>query len=120
MGANLAEGGKVKFTKSLQCPFHGWIFDGSTGNCVTGPDMKPKELDKYAYTEVVNDAGVKLLMPKLCCKEQVKVKKWQVREMFGFIFVWYHAIENLRIAPPSYEPLDILILLKDYHIEAIA
>ncbi|CAG9336309.1 unnamed protein product [Blepharisma stoltei] len=107
MGANLAEGGKVKFTKGLQCPFHGWIFDGSTGNCVTGPDMKPKELDKYAYTEVVNDAGVKLPMPKLCCKEQVKVKKWQVREMFGFIFVWYHAIENLRIAPPSYEPLDI-------------
>ena len=28
MGANLGVGGKVIKEKCIQCPFHGWIYDG--------------------------------------------------------------------------------------------
>ena len=36
MGANLAQGGVVK-GNCLQCPFHGWTYDGDTGDCVEIP-----------------------------------------------------------------------------------
>ncbi|CAG9311093.1 unnamed protein product [Blepharisma stoltei] len=101
MGANLAEGGKVKFGKGLQCPFHGWVFDGETGNCVSGADMKQREADKFTYSEKATE-GLKKE-----CKTKIGVKKWQVKEFGGFIFVWYHSIEELRTAPPPFEPLDI-------------
>lgn len=34
MGANFGQGGKVVNENCIQCPFHGWIFEGSTGQCV--------------------------------------------------------------------------------------
>ncbi|MBL7499768.1 aromatic ring-hydroxylating dioxygenase subunit alpha [Frankia sp. CNm7] len=36
LGANLGVGGKV-VDGSLQCPFHGWRFDGASGACVEVP-----------------------------------------------------------------------------------
>jgi len=42
MGANLALGGTVKLGRGLQCPFHGWIYDGETGNCVVDSKMVPR------------------------------------------------------------------------------
>jgi cholesterol 7-dehydrogenase len=40
MGANLGIGGKVVNDSCVQCPFHGWLFDGETGMCVDH-DKKP-------------------------------------------------------------------------------
>lgn len=37
MGAHLGVGGTVLPGDCLQCPFHGWIFDGKTGQCVQIP-----------------------------------------------------------------------------------
>ena len=36
MGSNLAVGGIVK-DECLQCPFHGWVFEGIEGKCVDIP-----------------------------------------------------------------------------------
>ena len=47
MGANLAFGGKVMpGTKCIQCPFHLWEFDGSTGRCTKIPYIDGKIPDK--------------------------------------------------------------------------
>lgn len=34
LGANLGIGGMVINEKCIQCPFHGWLYDGETGICV--------------------------------------------------------------------------------------
>lgn len=34
MGAHLGMGGKVVNNQCIQCPFHGWVYDGETGTCV--------------------------------------------------------------------------------------
>lgn len=34
MGANIGVMGKVKYGNCIQCPFHGWAYDGETGMCV--------------------------------------------------------------------------------------
>jgi cholesterol 7-dehydrogenase len=49
LGANLGVEGNVVNSQCIQCPFHGWTFDGKTGNCVVGKDMKPKEAFRYEY-----------------------------------------------------------------------
>lgn len=36
LGANLAVGGRV-FGKCIECPFHGWQFQGDDGKCVKIP-----------------------------------------------------------------------------------
>jgi nitrite reductase/ring-hydroxylating ferredoxin subunit len=45
MGANLGIGGKVVNDSCVQCPFHGWLFDGETGMCV-GMLLEYKDHDK--------------------------------------------------------------------------
>merc|ERR1719427_998522 len=64
MGSNLAVGGTVK-DECLQCPFHGWVFDGKDGKCVEIP-----------YTDKI---------PK-----NAKTKSWPCCEMNGGIYLWYH------------------------------
>lgn len=46
MGANLGIGGTVINEKCIQCPFHGWLYDGSTGDCVDydGKPVKGKSI----------------------------------------------------------------------------
>ncbi len=34
MGAHLGVGGEVVNDRCVQCPFHGWLYDGATGYCV--------------------------------------------------------------------------------------
>ena len=34
MGAHLGVGGQVVDEKCIECPFHGWLYDGATGHCV--------------------------------------------------------------------------------------
>ncbi len=73
LGAHLAEGGRV-VGESLRCPFHGWRYDGSSGECVEIP-----------YCERV---------PK-----KARVRAWDVIERNRMIFVWHHAEEK----PPFWE-----------------
>lgn len=37
LGANLAAGGGRVAGDCIQCPFHGWTFDGHTGRCLHVP-----------------------------------------------------------------------------------
>jgi nitrite reductase/ring-hydroxylating ferredoxin subunit len=71
LGAHLAVGGKVS-GDTLQCPFHGWRFDGD-GQCVEIP---------YA----------KRIPP------HARARAWQVEERYGLIFIWHH----LEGKPPFY------------------
>uniref|UniRef100_A0A2S2PDC9 cholesterol 7-desaturase n=1 Tax=Schizaphis graminum TaxID=13262 RepID=A0A2S2PDC9_SCHGA len=77
LGANMAIGGIVK-GNCLQCPFHGWTFDGTSGKCVRIP----------------NDCSNGLL------SRMASVRRWECSEANGFVFVWYHA-EN---EAPSWYP----------------
>nr|XP_033332910.1 cholesterol 7-desaturase isoform X1 [Megalopta genalis]XP_033332912.1 cholesterol 7-desaturase isoform X1 [Megalopta genalis] len=74
LGANMAEGGRVR-GDCLECPFHGWQFRGSDGQC-----------DYIPYAEKV---------PHIA-----RTKTWKCCEANGIIFVWYHA-EGLE---PTWQP----------------
>ncbi len=65
LGAHLGHGGRV-LGETLRCPFHGWQYDGTSGECVHIP-----------YCERV---------PSLA-----RVRSWDVQEKNGMIFAWYHA-----------------------------
>ncbi|CAD6207856.1 GSCOCG00010244001-RA-CDS [Cotesia congregata] len=64
LGANMAEGGKVK-GDCIECPFHHWTFNGE-GKCKSIP---------YSKTD----------------PSRMETKAWNCREVNGIIFVWYHA-----------------------------
>ena len=155
LGANLGVEGNVVNTRCIQCPFHAWTFDGKTGNCVVGKDMKPKEAFRYEYdfsssscgeagAEVTNENEIFSKKNKKnnntnfkennnnnsnddnnahenCSftqgkKEIVKIRKFQVIEKSGSIFVWFHASdflkynetgENTEYTEFPYEPFDL-------------
>ncbi|CAL8128730.1 unnamed protein product [Orchesella dallaii] len=65
LGAHLGVGGKVA-KECIECPFHGWKFDGVSENLVSVPNVDP--------------------VPPF-----VKLKTWPVHESFGFVYIWYHA-----------------------------
>nr|MDT0667440.1 Rieske (2Fe-2S) protein [Micromonospora sp. DSM 115978] len=75
LGAHLAVGGKV-VGDSIQCPFHGWRFDGGSGTCVEVPyddvEYIPKRATARAYPTV---------------------------ERNKMIWAWHHPFGE----PPSYE-----------------
>uniref|UniRef100_A0A3Q0SWV9 cholesterol 7-desaturase n=1 Tax=Amphilophus citrinellus TaxID=61819 RepID=A0A3Q0SWV9_AMPCI len=64
LGANLAVGGRV-FGKCIECPFHGWRFQGDDGKCV-----------KIPYSEKV--------------PEFARVHSWPTCEVNKQILVWFH------------------------------
>lgn len=47
LGANMAIGGIVR-GNNLQCPFHGWTFDGTNGQCVN--KMQQNDCPDGRYT----------------------------------------------------------------------
>lgn len=100
MGANLGINGIVTNESCVQCPFHGWQFDGETGNCVIGKDKKQKEAIKYEY-EIEHKCEF-----KEGNKEAVKIKKFEVRELNNLIYAWFHSVEKLKNIP-EYEPFDL-------------
>ncbi|XP_040066097.1 cholesterol 7-desaturase nvd-like [Ixodes scapularis] len=65
LGAHLGAVGRV-VGDCIECPYHGWRFSGTTGACTHAP-----------------------FAPKV--PEFVKLKKWEVHEVLGFVFVWHHA-----------------------------
>ncbi|XP_051794690.1 cholesterol 7-desaturase nvd [Acanthochromis polyacanthus] len=64
LGANLAVGGRV-FGGCIECPFHGWQFQGSDGKCV-----------KVPYSDKV--------------PEVAKVRSWPSCEVNKQILIWFH------------------------------
>ncbi len=66
LGANLGVGGKVVNQKCIQCPFHGWLYDGETGICVGKSfcnidyDGKPMEVHNVEYNDDLCEKGKKL------------------------------------------------------------
>ncbi|XP_038051056.1 cholesterol 7-desaturase-like [Patiria miniata] len=80
LGANLAIGGKVK-GECIECPFHGWTYQGEDGKCV-----------HIAYADKVPDF--------------VKVKTYRSLEINGLILIWYHAEgEEPSWYPPEIEKI---------------
>lgn len=73
LGANLGVGGHVR-GNCIECPFHGWQFDGETGKCT-----------KIPYAAKVPSVA--------------KTKVWPSMECNQMIFVWYDAEGR----DPSYE-----------------
>ena len=73
LGAHLGHGGRV-MGETVRCPFHGWQYDGTTGECVHVP-----------YCERI--------------PQQARLRSWDVREKNGMIFTWYHAEGK----PPEWE-----------------
>jgi phenylpropionate dioxygenase-like ring-hydroxylating dioxygenase large terminal subunit len=55
LGAHIGVGGRVK-DDCIQCPFHGWTFDGASGECVDVPyddnDFIPKRANTRAYPTI--------------------------------------------------------------------
>ena len=78
LGANLGVGGQVR-GNCIECPFHGWQFDGDTGQCTAIP---------YAAK-----------VPSFA-----KTKVWQSLEINGVIFMWY----DVDGKDPWYYPEDLL------------
>jgi len=64
LGANLGIGGRV-VGNCIECPFHGWQFNGQDGKCTTVPYAN--KTPQFAH-----------------------VQSWPVTEANGFIFIWYH------------------------------
>jgi len=73
LGAHLGHGGRV-MGETLRCPFHGWQYDGTSGECTHIP-----------YCERI---------PK-----QARVRSWEVQEKNGMVFVWYHSEQK----PPEWD-----------------
>lgn len=63
LGAHLGHGGVVRQCQ-LECPFHGWLFDGEGENT------------KIPYSERTN--------------KKAKLKTYPVTEVNGFVFAWFH------------------------------
>lgn len=120
MGANLGEGGRVRFETCIECPFHGWAFDGETGACIlpSGDKKIPRSGERYEYydiekcTPIPNDGNtMNTYLEKVGEQEEIKIKKYTCREINGSILVWYHSDESLR-ENPLYEPFDLTNELK--------
>ena len=73
LGAHLAHGGRV-MGETIRCPFHGWQYDGTSGDCTLIP-----------YCEKI--------------PPRAKVRAWDVQEKNGMIFVWHHA----EAKPPEWD-----------------
>ncbi len=125
MGANLGVGGRVRYNTCIECPFHGWTFDGETGHCVLSDGEKKiiRIADKYEYYDIDkcspipnNDNKADTYLKKVTEQEEIKLKKYTCREMNGSILVWYHSDDKLR-EDPLYEPFDVAKELKANKME---
>jgi cholesterol 7-dehydrogenase len=106
MGANLGLGGKVK-NNCIQCPFHGWAFDGETGAAVlSAENSTPKQVSLYEYNSCVKDSSRKdgAFLAK-CFEGSVNLKKYHIREYQGSLLIWYDSREKFQ--DPVYEPLSL-------------
>ena len=75
LGAHIAVGGRVE-DNCIRCPFHGWKFDGDSGDCVDIP---------YAQTERISARATLRTFPTV--------------DRNGLIFAWHH----LEAGAPFFE-----------------
>ncbi len=101
LGAHLAVGGRVE-QDCIRCPFHGWKFDGESGNCVEIP-----------YGDV------KVIPPK------AHARHYPTLERNHMIWAWYHA----KGGDPFYDVPDVTeffddewspIVVRDFEIRVAA
>ena len=122
MGANLGIGSKVRDINCIECPFHGWIYDGETGACIfsDGENKITRKVDTFEYIDiercVSNSEKSSDYLQKIAENQEVKLKTYECREMNGSIFVWYHADEQLR-NKPLYELFDLKDEINNCNIE---
>lgn len=64
LGAHLGHGGKVK-GGCIRCPFHGWEYEGASGQCVRTGNGDP-------------------VPPK------ARLRTWHTRECAGMVLAWFH------------------------------
>lgn len=78
MGANLADG-TVTMNNCISCPFHNWTFDGKTGDCLSGKNLK--KATKFKYSLTTNNDGnslydfVEATENDLKCNNKSKIKE---------------------------------------------
>jgi cholesterol 7-dehydrogenase len=112
MGGNLGVGGTVRDNTCIECPFHGWIYDGETGAGIfsDGDNKIARKVDTFKYIDIerCESNGEKSpdYLQKIAENQEIKLKRYECREMNGSIFAWYHADEQLR-NKPLYELFDI-------------
>lgn len=108
MGANLGHGGIVKNSSCIQCPFHGWIFDGETGSCVQSFEKTKakKNVNQFEYHDVKDQIKIDGEYLHKCYEGDVKLKKYHLREKNNSILIWFDSREEYK-DKILYEPLDI-------------
>ncbi|MGI9592841.1 MAG: Rieske 2Fe-2S domain-containing protein [Myxococcota bacterium] len=73
LGAHVGYGGRV-MGETVRCPFHGWQFDGETGECTAIP-----------YCQKI--------------PPQAKLRAWPTQEKNGMVWTWYHSEQK----PPEWD-----------------
>lgn len=107
MGANLGKGGKVKNDQCIQCPFHGWTFDGETGYCVQSFEtMAQKPIDQFKYHDLKNQIKVNGDYLHKCYEGAISLKKYHVVEKNNSIMVWFDSRKEFQDDIP-FQPLDV-------------
>ncbi|KAL4499036.1 hypothetical protein ABPG72_016938 [Tetrahymena utriculariae] len=105
MGANLGMGGKVKWNSCIECPFHGWSFDGKSGKCVNSEHLDEKQCSHHTYHDIKKmTKGSDNRYIKTCeSGSPSQIQKFHVRQRNNLIYVWFHA----KNVDPYYEPFEI-------------
>lgn len=83
------------------------MYEGSSGKAILDSDHTARHSEFYEYNNGVHDPqknenGEYL---KKCGEGETFLKKYEVREINGFIMVWFHCKEEYR-SKPLFEPLD--------------
>jgi cholesterol 7-desaturase len=117
MGANLGIGGVVKHDQCIQCPFHGWTFDGETGNSVLTERLNKKHVSHYKYHDLD-----RMIQEDNCYLKKVeegdsKLKKYIVVEKNNSILIWFDSRDEF-FDKPQFEPI-VLEHKLDYRGESI-
>lgn len=118
IGANLGVGGRVRHVNCIECPFHGWLYDGKTGKCVFVDREKriPRKFDSFTYTDINHCSKSAENLQKVESNREVELERFESRELNGSIFAWFHADEKYRLTP-SYELFDITMDIKQNKME---
>ena len=92
LGANMGVGGQVKNSNCIMCPFHGWLYNGSTGQCVDH-DGKPLPLKSCEYNAEIAQPNGKIDWKQFEA-EIPTLRKFPISELNGYIYVWIHAMKE--------------------------
>lgn len=106
MGANLGIGGQVKYNQCIQCPFHGWIFDGETGSSVLTEKLNKKTVAHFEYSDLDRMVAEDGCYLKKSSDGESKLKKYVVKESNNSILIWFDSRDDY-FDQTQYEPIDL-------------